>query len=67
MARHEFGPVLLLFPALRHLVSLKGDCDKLLEGCDSAVRTRFYAMVNSLHATVSQQIFFTLLSRRGVR
>lgn len=53
VARLEFGPVLLLFPALRHLVCLKGDCDKLLEGCDSSVRTRFYAMVNNLHTTVS--------------
>jgi len=25
----------------------------LLEGCDSSVRTRFYAMVNNLHTTVS--------------
>lgn len=56
--RHEFGPVLLLFPALRHLVTLKADCDKLLEGCDSTVRTRFYAMVNSLHATVFDQLIY---------
>lgn len=52
VSRHEFGPVLLLFPALRHLVTLKSDFDKLLEGCDSSVRNRFYAMVNSLHSTV---------------
>ena len=52
VGRHDFGPVLLLFPALRHLVTLKADCDKLLEGCDSGVRNRFYSMVNSLHGTV---------------
>jgi len=56
VSRHEFGPVLLLFPALRHLVALKSDCDKLLEGCDSSVRNRFYAMVNSLHSTCGKAL-----------
>jgi len=56
VSRHEFGPVLLLFPALRHLVSLKSDFDKLLEGCDSSVRNRFYAMVNSLHSTCGKAL-----------
>lgn len=56
VTRYDFGPVLLIFPALRHLVSLKSDCDKLLEGCDSGVRTRFYAMVNSLHTTCGKAL-----------
>nr|CAH0105357.1 unnamed protein product [Daphnia galeata] len=56
VSRQEFGPVLLLFPALRHLVCFKGDCDKLLEGCDSSVRTRFYAMVNNLHTTCGKAL-----------
>jgi exocyst complex component 7 len=62
VGRHDFGPVLLLFPALRHLVTLKADCDKLLEGCDSGVRNRFYSMVNSLHGTVMNRHVFQFVN-----
>lgn len=54
--RHEFAAVLIIFPILKQLSSMKPEFDKTVEGCDNIVKQKYNSILDTLRATV---IFFS--------
>ncbi|XP_075224863.1 exocyst complex component 7 isoform X2 [Lycorma delicatula] len=51
ISRHDFGAVLVVFPILKHLLNMKPEFERTVEGCDYNVRSQFTSILNTLHAT----------------
>ncbi|XP_037093563.1 exocyst complex component 7-like [Pollicipes pollicipes] len=51
IARQDFAPVLNLFPLVSHLMAMRGDFERTLQGCDPTVRNRISGIVDVLHQT----------------
>ncbi|XP_034242549.1 exocyst complex component 7 isoform X1 [Thrips palmi] len=49
--RQEYGAVLVIFPILKHLLTLRPEFEKILEGCEYNVRSKFNSLLNTLHST----------------
>ena len=52
IARQDFAPVLNLFPLVSHLMAMRGDFERSLQGCDPSVRNRISGIIDVLHQTV---------------
>jgi exocyst complex protein 7 len=52
--RRDFAAVLVVFPILKHLLNMRPDFEKTVEGCDISVREKFTSILNTLHTTVSR-------------
>jgi exocyst complex protein 7 len=53
--RHDFAAVLVVFPILKHLLTMRPEFERTVEGCDFNVRSKFASILNTLHGTVSIQ------------
>ena len=53
IARQDFAPVLNLFPLVSHLMAMRGDFERSLQGCEPSVRNRISGIIDVLHQTVS--------------
>ena len=53
IARQDFAPVLNLFPLVSHLMAMRGEFERSLQGCDPSVRNRISGIIDVLHQTVS--------------
>ncbi|XP_017778193.1 PREDICTED: exocyst complex component 7 isoform X2 [Nicrophorus vespilloides] len=51
ISRHDFGAVLIIFPILKQLLSLKPEFERTFEECDANVRSKFDSILRTLHAT----------------
>lgn len=51
ISRHDFGAVLVVFPILKHLLTLRPEFERTVEGCDYNVRSQFTSILNTLHMT----------------
>lgn len=51
--RQEYGAVLVIFPILKHLLTMRPEFEKIVDGCDYNVRSKFSSILNTLHSTVS--------------
>ncbi|KAJ1527312.1 hypothetical protein ONE63_008830 [Megalurothrips usitatus] len=49
--RQEYGAVLVIFPILKHLLTIRPEFEKIVEGCDYNVRSKFASILNTLHST----------------
>ncbi|KAL1128875.1 hypothetical protein AAG570_013409 [Ranatra chinensis] len=56
ISRHDFGSVLIVFPILKHLLVLRPEFDRTVEGCDYTVRSQFTSILNTLHATAAKAL-----------
>uniref|UniRef100_A0A1B6DEN9 Exocyst complex component 7 n=1 Tax=Clastoptera arizonana TaxID=38151 RepID=A0A1B6DEN9_9HEMI len=51
ISRHDFGAVLVVFPILKHLLNMRPEFERTVEGCDLNVRSQFTSILNTLHMT----------------
>ncbi|EFA08190.1 exocyst complex component 7 [Tribolium castaneum] len=51
ISRHDFGTVLVVFPILKQLRSLKPEFERTVEECDLNVKSKFDAILGMLHST----------------
>ncbi|XP_043201379.1 exocyst complex component 7-like [Amphibalanus amphitrite] len=51
IARQDFAPVLNLFPLVSHLMAMRGEFERSLQGCDPSVRNRISGIIDVLHQT----------------
>lgn len=58
ISRHDFAAVLVVFPILKHLLTMRPEFERTVEGCDYNVRSKFASILNTLHGTVSIQTAF---------
>ncbi|KDR13019.1 exocyst complex component 7 isoform X1 [Zootermopsis nevadensis] len=49
--RHDFAAVLVVFPILKHLLTMRPEFERTVEGCDYNVRSKFASILNTLHGT----------------
>ncbi|XP_069692328.1 exocyst complex component 7 isoform X2 [Periplaneta americana] len=49
--RHDFAAVLVVFPILKHLLTMRPEFERTVEGCDYNVRSKFASILNTLHST----------------
>nr|CAD7410255.1 unnamed protein product [Timema cristinae] len=54
--RHDFAAVLVVFPILKHLLTMKPEFERTVEGCDFYVRSKFASILNTLHGTGSKAL-----------
>ncbi|XP_046403378.1 exocyst complex component 7 [Ischnura elegans] len=63
--RHDFAAVLVVFPILKHLLAMKPEFDRTVEGCDKNVRSKFASILNTLHGTGAKALEDFIESVRG--
>ncbi|XP_049801364.1 exocyst complex component 7 isoform X1 [Schistocerca nitens] len=51
ISRHDFAAVLVVFPILKHLLTLRPEFERTMEGCDQNVRAKFSSILRMLHTT----------------
>ncbi|RZF38575.1 hypothetical protein LSTR_LSTR010908 [Laodelphax striatellus] len=56
ISRQDFGAVLVVFPIVKHLLNMKPEFDRTVEGCDYNVRSQFTSILNTLHSTGAQAL-----------
>ncbi|KAK7861732.1 hypothetical protein R5R35_008704 [Gryllus longicercus] len=54
--RHEFAAVLVVFPILKHLQSMRPEFDKIVKGCSETVTSKFSSIHNTLHGTAAKAL-----------
>jgi exocyst complex protein 7 len=56
ISRHDFGTVLVVFPILKQLRSLKPEFERTVEECDLNVKSKFDSILGMLHSTGSKAL-----------
>lgn len=56
ISRHDYAAILVVFPILKQLLSLKPEFEKTVEECDVTVRTKFNSILNMLHTTIAKAL-----------
>lgn len=56
ISRHDYAAVLVVFPILKQLLSLKPDFERTVEECDPTVRSKFNLILNMLHTTIAKAL-----------
>ncbi|XP_044759450.1 exocyst complex component 7 [Coccinella septempunctata] len=56
IGKHEFGTVLVIFPLLKQLRSLKPDFEKTVNDCDLNFKPKFNSILSMLHSTGSKSL-----------
>ncbi|CAH0389782.1 unnamed protein product [Bemisia tabaci] len=54
ISHHDFGGAIIIFPILKHLLNLKPEFERVVEGCELNVRQQFASVVTTLHSTAAK-------------
>ncbi|KAK9888206.1 hypothetical protein WA026_000474 [Henosepilachna vigintioctopunctata] len=56
IGKHDFGTVLVIFPILKQLRSLRPDFERTVNDCDLNVKAKFDSILSMLHSTGSKSL-----------
>ncbi|XP_067005979.1 exocyst complex component 7 isoform X2 [Anabrus simplex] len=54
--RHDFAAVLVVFPILKHLQTMRPEFDRIVKGCSEHVTSKFSSIHSTLHATAAKAL-----------